>query len=903
MSVRPRRRALASAVIAAAILAGGFRSSSAQEEFINLGPALNGPSSSASPYIVPVGAQVSTTAILTVGDSVNNKPDGVTPYRLVGIPDGIGAYDNGDDTFTLLMNHELGPVVGVARAHGAIGSFVSKWTIRKSDFGVIKGEDLIQNVATWNTTTGAFNAPAKGVVMGRLCSGDLPKLSAFFNSATGNGFNGRILMSGEEVGNEGRVFGHLLDGDSFELPRLGKFSWENAVANPATGDKTVVVGTDDTTPGQVYVYVGAKTNAGNAVTRAGLTNGQLYGVKVEGVASENRTSGIAPGTRFTLHNHGDITNTTGAALQTASVAAGVTEFLRPEDGAWDPNNPNHFYFVTTDRFDQTKNGTGAQIGRSRLWRLRFNDAATPESGGRIDMLLDGTEAHQMLDNMTVDTRGQVYMQEDPGNQSYIARIWRYSISTDTLTLVGFHDFNRFTPGAPNFVTQDEESSGIIDVSDILGDGWMLLNVQAHKDIGGELVEDGQMLAMRDQTSFAATPSATIQFGAATFAASEGSNGAATITVTRTGDTSGTSTVAYRVGDLTAKQKTDFTFAAGTLTFAPGETSKGFQVVITEDAFAEGTETADLILSDVLGAVSGAQSAATLQIADNDVSNGTTNPIDSVEGFVRQQYLDFLNREPDAAGFQFWTTTLQNNLAACGTANTPAAGKCRSVARARVSEAFFLSIEFQQTGYLVYLMYVTALDPAARPRGLPRYSEFVRDTQTVGRDIVVGQAGFEQKLEDNKVAFAREFVSRPEFKARYDALTTAATFVDALYTNAGLTATRTTQERNAAIAAFGTGDADGRARALRSVAGTRDLFFREFNKAYVLMQYFGYLRRNPDDAPDSNFNGYDFWLAKLNLFSGDYRQYNSAEAILVPARQADMAEAFINSSEYRGRFGP
>src|SRR5262245_31743582 len=114
-----------------------------------LANSITGPSSSQSPYIVRSQPGVVTKAILTVGDSVNLKPDGVTPYRMVGIPDGLGAFDNGDGTFTLLMNHELGNTVGVTRAHGAKGAFVSKWIIRTSDLTVLNGEDLIQNVLVW----------------------------------------------------------------------------------------------------------------------------------------------------------------------------------------------------------------------------------------------------------------------------------------------------------------------------------------------------------------------------------------------------------------------------------------------------------------------------------------------------------------------------------------------------------------------------------------------------------------------------------------------------------------------------------------------------------------------------------------------------------------------------------
>ena len=445
-----------------------------------------GPSSSQSPYVVPIAAGVKTRSILTVGDSVNNKPDG-TPYRMVGIPDGMGAIDGRNGTFTVLMNHELRGDAGVKRAHGATGSFVSKWTIRKNDLQVLKGEDLIQNVARWNTTISSYEAPNKGVVIGRLCSADLPAEYAFYNPFTRLGTFERLFMNGEEVGPEGRAFAHTMNGTSYELPRLGKFSWENALAHPFTADRTVVVGTDDATPGQVYVYVGTKTNSGSVVDRAGLTNGVLYGIKVDGFPAEISASGIGGGTRrFSMEPLGNVENKTGAQLETDSRAKGVTQWLRPEDGHWDRGNFNDFYFVTTNNFNVP----------SRLWRLRFDNFLRPELGGNVEAVINTNSAgQQMMDNMTIDTASRAIIQEDPGAQDYLARLWQFRTDTRAFTPVAQHDPARFAPGAPGFLTRDEESSGVIDMKEFLGEGWFLINVQAHYSIPGELVEGGQLLAM------------------------------------------------------------------------------------------------------------------------------------------------------------------------------------------------------------------------------------------------------------------------------------------------------------------------------------------------------------------------------------------------------------------------
>ena len=429
-----------------------------------LANAITGPSSSESPYVVRAQPGVVTKSVLTVGDAA---ADG---YRMVGIPDGLGAYDNGDGTFTVLMNHELRDTAGVVREHGANGAFVSRWTIDKDTLAVRSGEDLIERVATWNPTTQAYDAPAKGIALSRLCSADLPDQTAFLAGDLGTA--DRMFLSGEENGTAGRGFAHVVTGPeagtSYELADLGRMSFENIVANPGTGAATVVAATDDTAGGAVSVYRGEKRAAGNPPQRAGLTGGVTRQVAVAGVASENADAGIPSGTAFTLAPKG-------------------TGFNRPEDAAWDPSDPSKLYFVTTASF----------TGKSRLWRLNFADPANPAAGGTIDMLLDGTEGQHMLDNLTVDRRGRVLVQEDPGGNPYLARIYRYDVRSDTLTTVAEHDPERFLPGGEHpFLTQDEESSGIVDVSAILGAGWYLGDVQAHyAQPDPELVEGGQLFAL------------------------------------------------------------------------------------------------------------------------------------------------------------------------------------------------------------------------------------------------------------------------------------------------------------------------------------------------------------------------------------------------------------------------
>jgi len=515
------------------------------------------------------------------------------------------------------------------------------------------------------------------------------------------------------------------------------------------------------------------------------------------------------------------------------------------------------------------------------------------------------------------------------------------------------------------------------------------------------------------------------------------------TVIRTGDTSGTATINYNTFDESeaghASQKSDYEIALGTLTFAPGETSKTFRILIVNDNFVEGDEVIDLALSNPTGSGVGLGSPNTAEITilENDVSPSTSNPIDTASFFVRQHYLDFLNREPDAAGQAFWT----NQITSCGSD-----AACIDNKRVNVSGAFFLSQEFQRTGYLAYLTHRTAFGATTATTPTPvLYGNFQRDTQALQLGFVFGAPGADAVLEANKVAYFNQFVTRPEFVAKYPSTLTNAQYVDALLASANLTpaevrlfvvsltngqevppttpttttgAARPTSSGTARfqfnsaqtamtftatisnidvggqtadtnddlIAAhihagasvapgvngpvvwgfFGSpfndnnpndqvffptpggvggtfsgkwdapegngttlaaqlsnltsgrayinfhtrqftgGEIRGnfpaanafrdslvaaldaatmtRAQVLRAIAETDELNSREFNAAFVTMEYFGYLRRDPDTA------GFNFWLNKLNTFNGNFQN-------------AEMVKAFISSAEYRQRFGP
>src|SRR5215831_6297986 len=278
---------------------------------------------------------------------------------------------------------------------------------------------------------------------------------------------------------------------------------------------------------------------------------------------------------------------------------------------------------------------------------------------------------------------------------------------------------------------------------------------------------------------------TFQFSSSNYSVGEG-GGSAVITVTRSGDTSSPATIDYATSDGTASERSDYTIALGTLRFGPGDTSKTFLVLIIDDLSVENSETVNLTLANPTGgAVLGSPANAALTIIDNDKLPTTLNPIDQSPFFVPQYYLDFLNREPDASGYAFW----QNNIEQCG-----ADAQCRDVQRINTSASFFLSIEFQNTGYLVERIYKASYGDAtststlggAHQLAVPiiRFRELLADTQEIALGVVVLQPGWETVLENNKQAFAAEFVQRPRFITDFPLSMTPAQFVDKLNLNGG-----------------------------------------------------------------------------------------------------------------------
>lgn len=400
-------------------------------------------------------------------------------------------------------------------------------------------------------------------------------------------------------------------------------------------------------------------------------------------------------------------------------------------------------------------------------------------------------------------------------------------------------------------------------------------------------------------NFCSSDPPKVQFTQSTFHSSE-HPGLIGVSLTRTGNTSAASTVDYATTDSAgasncnvangqASARCDYTAAIGTLHFAPFEAFKQIFISLVDDAYAEGAESFTINLSNANGATLGAAASATITLQDNDSSTGT-NPIDNTGFFVRQQYLDFLNREPDSSGSSFWNAQINN----C----TPKP-QCTEIKRINVSAAFFLSIEFQESGYLAYRAYKAAYGDAAGqamiqgllfqiPVPMISLTEFLADSHAIGKDVVVGATNWQQQLDSNKAAYFSTFVERQRFLSEYPVGMNAAAFVSKLDMKAGNVLS--IAERDVLVNQLQSGQKT-RAQVFRAVAEDSTLAANESNRAFVWMQYFGYLRRKPNDAPEPTllFTGYNFWLTKLNQFNGNYIT-------------AEMVRAFISSDEYRQRFG-
>jgi hypothetical protein len=387
------------------------------------------------------------------------------------------------------------------------------------------------------------------------------------------------------------------------------------------------------------------------------------------------------------------------------------------------------------------------------------------------------------------------------------------------------------------------------------------------DATGLISEGNELDNEYTRTITVSSSSGAVQFSAALYNIGEAS-GHATITVDRT-NTTGAADVNYATSDAFPISQTcqmantgigssrcDYITSMGTLRFAAGEASKTIFIPIVNDAYAEGNEAFTVSLSGANGTALGSPASATVTIQDNETVNGV-NPIDGVDFFIRQQYLDFLGREPDPAGLAGWKNVLVN----CGITIAPPCD------RIEVSAGFFRSEEFQSRGYFIYRFFSAV-------GKIPLSSEFFPDFAKVSGFLTADQ------LEANKAAYVNEIMARVEFQTKYaSTFSNPTAYVDALLQTVGLP---THPGRAGWIATLNSNNnTQTRGQVLRALVESGEVFNKYFNEAFVIMQYFGYLRRTADAS-------YLNWIQTMNTTNGDYRT---------------MISGFMNSSEYRRRFGP
>jgi hypothetical protein len=361
----------------------------------------------------------------------------------------------------------------------------------------------------------------------------------------------------------------------------------------------------------------------------------------------------------------------------------------------------------------------------------------------------------------------------------------------------------------------------------------------------------------------------VLFNEAGYSVNEGAN-SLTVDVTRTGSIGATATVNYATSDTAgltnctvvngiASERCDYGSTVGTLRFAPGENTKSFTIPIVNDGLSEGNETFSIALSAPSGMTLASPQITTVTINDNDAAPPSQNPVDAIPFFVTQQYIDFLGRLPDQTGFANWVATLNGcPNGGFGEFDNPGCD------RVHVSAGFFLSAEFQGRGYFAYRFYEVALDRR------PTYAEFVPDMAIVG-----GPQSPESEVL-SKQAYTDAWLQRTEFRSRYDNLSNTA-YVNTLEANAEVIVSN----KQALIDALNGGQMN-RGQVLRNIVESQAVADRFFNRAFVSMQYFGYLRRDPDTV------GFQNWVNTLNSDPNNFRH---------------MIFGFLFSTEYRQRFGP
>lgn len=465
-------------------------------------------------YIEAVASGVSLKVLATAGDVIDG-------YQIAGIPDGTGAFKSGS-AVKILMNHELsfGPVTQtLLRAGGsASGATVTEFTLNPATQEISGAKEFLKSSVFYNYSTKSFGSvpgapsgagekdsygtPQHTTFLNRFCSASLAPAGRFAwtdpKTKKVYGIKDAVFLTGEEGGDESRGFAVNAAGQIAQIPAFGLAAWETFVSAPTGTKTTALFGNEDgsATDSQLWLYQGTKTNTGTWYNRAGLTNGKTYVMSINGLKTESEFRALVGKGKVTDVQFKAIDATKNGIEQNKEAALLGTSLARVEDGAFDPNNPRDYYFITTES-NKDKNATALDPNNKlvtkrdggALWRLRLADAKNPAKGGELTMLLDGSEAPYMNkpDNLEVDGFGNILIQEDPGNNPQIERMFAYRIKDGKVAVLTQFKTSMFSKAAASteFITEDEEQSGILNVTSLLKtsksdtNSYYVLNAQVH----------------------------------------------------------------------------------------------------------------------------------------------------------------------------------------------------------------------------------------------------------------------------------------------------------------------------------------------------------------------------------------------------------------------------------------
>jgi hypothetical protein len=465
-------------------------------------------------YVEAVAPGASLQVLATAGDVING-------YQIAGIPDGTGAFKTGNSV-KILMNHEIGystTSASMARAGGdATGATVTEFTMNPTTQKLTNAREFLTSALFYNYATKAYSStpsaptgatekdsygtPQHTKFLNRFCSASLAPAGRFAyvdpKTKKAFGIKDAVFLTGEEGGDESRGFAVNAAGQLAQIPGLGLASWETFVAAPTGTRTTALFGNEDgsATDSQLWLYQGTKTNTGTWFQRAGLTNGKTYVMNIGGFKTEAEFRAQVGKGKETAVTFASVDASVNGVAQNKAAALVGTSLARVEDGAFDPNDARNYYFVTTES-NGDKGATALDPNNKlvtkrdggALWKLRLTDAKNPALGGTITMLLNGSEAPYMNkpDNIEVDGYGNILIEEDPGNNPQLERMFAYRIADGkVVVLTQFKDkmFSKAS-GDASFITEDEEQSGVLNVTSLLRksksdkNSYYILNAQVH----------------------------------------------------------------------------------------------------------------------------------------------------------------------------------------------------------------------------------------------------------------------------------------------------------------------------------------------------------------------------------------------------------------------------------------